>query len=349
LRIKHRDRNTGEINLKVQNLDDLWHLYNVVETGDLVFALTTRRDETRADAIRAERGEKKKMRLGIRVEKTEFHEFADWLRIHGIIEEGPQDVGAYHTLNITLDDDMSIRKTWTRTQLDILEAAERDTEKPLVTILAIDDEEATIAQLREYGVKKVANIQSGKSGKYFAVKAEKADVYFDEIIQTIASTGEPGPLIIIGPGFAKEVISTYGRQKYPKIFNESQLVSSGQSGMAAIQEILKKGIGSKILEDSRVGLETRLVEQLLAEIGKDALYAYGKDEVAEAVRAGAVETLLVTSTVARCHLFESLIDQATASSAKVVIVSEHNDAGKKLEALGDIGAILRYRMRGKDS
>ncbi|MDD4308038.1 MAG: mRNA surveillance protein pelota, partial [Thermoplasmata archaeon] len=94
MRIVHKDFNTGEIKLRIQNMDDLWHLYNVIENGDLVFALTARRDETRADVLRAERAEKKKMRLGIRVEKVEFHEFAEWLRIHGTIEEGPQDIGA---------------------------------------------------------------------------------------------------------------------------------------------------------------------------------------------------------------------------------------------------------------
>ena len=344
MRIRHKDRATGEISLKVQNLDDLWHIYNVVEPGDLVFALTARRDETRPDALRAERGEKRKMRLGIRVEKTEFHEFADWLRIHGTIEEGPQDIGAYHTLNITLDEDMSIRKTWTRNQLEILEAAERDTEKPLVTILAIDDEEAAIAQLRGYGVKKIASIQSGRAGKYYAVKAEKPDAYFDEIIQVIASAGEPGPLLIIGPGFAKESIAAYGRQRYPKVFGECELISSGQSGSAAIQEVLKKGVGSKVLEESRVGLETKQVERLLAEIGKNGLYAYGKDEVGRAVGAGAVDTFLVTSNAARSRRFESVMEDAASSGAKVVVVSEHHDAGKKLEALGDIGAILRYRM-----
>jgi protein pelota len=328
----------------VQNMDDLWHLYNVVEPGDLVFALTTRREETKADTLRSDRGEKKKMRLGIRVEKVEFHEFAEWLRIHGTIEDGPQDIGAYHTLNITKDDDLNIQKVWSRHQLDILERAEKDTEKPLITLIAIDDDEATVAQIREYGVKKLANIQSGRSGKYFSSKTEKHDDFFEEVIQIINSGGEPGPLIIVGPGFAKEGISAYGRQKYPAIFKESQLISTGQCGMPAIQEILKKGIGSKLLEDSRVGVETRFVERLLAEIGKNGLYAYGEAEVRRAMDAGAVDTLLVTSISARNHRFETLMDAATQSNAKVVVISEHHDAGKKLESLGEVGAILRFRI-----
>lgn len=344
MRIVHKDFNTGEIKLRIQNLDDLWHLYNVIENGDLVFALTARRDETRADALRAERAEKKKMRLGIRVEKVEFHEFAEWLRIHGTIEEGPQDIGAYHTLNLTVDEDISIRKVWSRTQLDVLDRAEKDTEKPLITLLAIDDEEASVAQLREYGVKKIATVQSGRTGKYYTQKGEKSDSYFDEIFTIIKSCGEPGPLVIIGPGFAKESIVAYGRQKHPNLFREYQLVSSGQSGSAAIQEILKKGIGSKLLEDSRVGFETRLVEELLAEIGKNGCFAYGKDDVANALKAGAAETVLVTSIAARARMFEDLLASAADSGAKIVVVSEHHDAGRKLESLGDIGAILRYKI-----
>ncbi len=343
MRINHKDYKTGQIKLRVQTLDDLWHLYNIIEPGDLVFALTTRREEARADAVRAERGEKKKMRLGIRVEKVEFHEFADWLRVHGTIEDGPQDIGSYHTLNITVDENMTIQKVWSVHQMDVLDRAEKTMERPLVTFIAIDDEEATVAQLREYGVRFIASVVSGKSGKFYSTKAKKPDEYFEEIIG-IFKASAPGPLIILGPGFAKEGISKYGRDKYPKFFDEAQVISSGQTGMAGVQEILKLGIGSKILEDSRVGLETRLVEQLLAEIGKNGLFAYGKDDVQNAINANAVETLLVTSNSAREKIFEKIMEEASKLGANLVVVSEHHDAGKQLDALGNIGAILRYKI-----
>ncbi len=343
MRINHKDYKTGQIKLRVQTLDDLWHLYNIIEPGDLVFALTTRREEARADAVRAERGEKKKMRLGIRVEKVEFHEFADWLRVHGTIENGPQDIGSYHTLNITVDENMTIQKVWTLHQMDVLDRAEKTMERPLVIFIAIDDEEATIAQLREYGVKFVASVVSGKSGKFYSTKAKKPEEYFEEIIG-IFKASAPGPLIILGPGFAKEGISKYGRDKYPKLFDDAQVVSSGQTGMAGVNEILKMGIGSKILEDSRVGLETRLVEQLLAEIGKNGLFAYGKADVQNAINANAVETLLVTSNSARERIFEQIMEEASKLGANLVVVSEHHDAGKQLDALGSIGAILRYKL-----
>jgi len=344
VKIMHKDPKTGRIKLRVQTLDDLWHLYNVIEPDDLVFALTERREDSRADAVRAERGDKKKMFLGIRVEKTEFHEFTDWLRVHGTIEEGPQDLGSYHTLNLTVDEDLTIQKVWTRHQLDIIERAERSVEKPLVTFISIDDDEATVAQLREYGVKFVASVTSGKSGKFFKTKAKKPDEFFEEIIG-ILKTYAPGPLVILGPGFAKEGFSKYGREKHPKFFEEAQVVSSGQTGMAGVQEVLKMGIGSKVLEESRVGMETQLVEQLLAEIGKNGLFAYGRDDVKNAINANAVETLMVTSDCARERKFEDIMEAASNVGARIVVVSEHHDAGKQLDALGNIGAILRFRIQ----
>src|SRR2546427_317136 len=45
MRVLHQDPKEGEIRLKIQNADDLWHLHNLLEPGDLVRAYTYRRDE----------------------------------------------------------------------------------------------------------------------------------------------------------------------------------------------------------------------------------------------------------------------------------------------------------------
>ena len=344
MKIKHRDSRTGELKLRIQNLDDLWHLYNVIEAGDLVFALTTRREETRADAIRAERGEKKKMRLGIRVESVEFHEFSDWLRVHGVIEVGRQDIGSYHTLNLSVDDDLTIQKQWSRHQLDLMERAEKSAEKPLVTLLAIDDDEATVAQLREYGVKQVANVRSHRSGKFYPSKGDRDVEFFEEVLQLLKGSMDSNALIVLGPGFAKERILAHAKEKHPGMMDNCQVVSTGQSGMAGVQEVLNRGIGSKLVEDSRVAMETQLVERLFAEIAKNGLFAYGAEETARALDAGAVEHLLVTSRSAREHRFDGMMDSAGHSGSRIVIISEVHDAGKRLDALGGVGALLRYKM-----
>src|SRR3989475_2964607 len=67
MRVLHRDPKTGEIKVRVENADDLWHLHNLVLPGDLVRASTYRREEVKTDKVRPERGEK------VRVTRSEEH------------------------------------------------------------------------------------------------------------------------------------------------------------------------------------------------------------------------------------------------------------------------------------
>ncbi len=52
MRVLHRDPKTGEIKVRVENADDLWHLHNLVLPGDLVRASTYRREEVKTDKVR---------------------------------------------------------------------------------------------------------------------------------------------------------------------------------------------------------------------------------------------------------------------------------------------------------
>ena len=40
MRVLHRDPKTGEIKVRVENPDDLWHLHNLILPGDRVRAST---------------------------------------------------------------------------------------------------------------------------------------------------------------------------------------------------------------------------------------------------------------------------------------------------------------------
>jgi len=104
MKVIFKDLNHGEIKLMPENLDDIWHLYNIIDKEDIVRGFTYRTEEGKDDKIRSKKSEKKRMKLGIRIKEVKFHEFSDRLRIRGIIEEGPQDLGSFHTLNINADD-----------------------------------------------------------------------------------------------------------------------------------------------------------------------------------------------------------------------------------------------------
>ena len=82
MKVIFKDLKHGEIKLVPENLDDIWHLYNIVDEGDLVRAVTFRTvEEGKDDKIRSKKSDKKRMKLGITVEEVKFHEFSDRLRI----------------------------------------------------------------------------------------------------------------------------------------------------------------------------------------------------------------------------------------------------------------------------
>ena len=154
----------GEIALLPESLDDLWHLQHLIARGDLVFALTHRKVPAIADKARPEKMERKTVRLGVKVEDVEFHMYSNWLRVHGIIKSG-MDVGAYHTLNIEVGTDLSILKYhWRPDLLARIDEAVAESLRPRVVIALVEEGEATIGILRQFGVQMAAELRQG-SGK----------------------------------------------------------------------------------------------------------------------------------------------------------------------------------------
>ena len=344
MRVLHRDSKTGEIKVRVENADDLWHLHNLILPGDLVRASTYRREEVKTDKVRPERGEKVRVTLTLKVDKVEFQAFSDRIRITGVIVEGPQDLGRHHTLNIGVEDVLSIIKTWRPHELRRIEEAVEAAQKPLVAFISLDDEEALLAQLRQYGVRELATIRAPGHGKMFPL-GETRSAYFDEIIGKLRATDLGEALVIVGPGFTREAFLDYLKAREAGLASKVHSHGTSHAGMRGIHEALKAGVGAKIFGDSRVGYETRLVEQVLEAIATNRPCAYGPAEVAEAVHSGAVDTLLVSDAVVRDAQIENLMRDVESARGNVVLVSRHHESGQKLEALGGIAALLRFPIR----
>jgi protein pelota len=347
MKVLFKDLKKGEIKLIPENLDDIWHLYNIINEGDLIRAVTFRTDEQKDDKIRSKKAEKKRMKLGIRVEKISFHEFSDRLRIHGTIEEGPQDLGSYHTINIDAEkmDKLSIIKNeWKHYQLERIDEAVKQRLQSILLFLSLDEDKATVAILRQSGVQFITDIESKRTGKMYESK-EYEHEYFGEIIAVLKQyKKKQSPLVIIGPGFTRENLIKYGKTKEPEIFENYISHGSGQAGMNGIHEAVKSGIVEKITKDNRVILETKFIEQLFEEIKKDALATYGETEVEDALNKGAVERLLISDVLIRTKHGEKLLKLARRTNSNFTIINTMHEAGKKFDGIGGIAALLRFKV-----
>ena len=345
MRILGEDPSGDGVKVLIETDEDIWHLYNVIEVGDLVTASTTRREEKAADKLRAERAEKKRMTLGVRIEKIEFSEEDLRLKLLGTIESGPQDIGQHHTLIFETGDSLLITKNhWRETQLERLKRAVSDSKKPRIVFVSLDQDEATVAVLRQYGLKEIVTVRSGRSGKQYAEKPQ-VDGYHGEIISKVVPLMEPNmPIVVLGPGFEKETLSESLKKADPELFKKVHVYHTGQSGMAGINELIKTGMGGELLRESAVGAEIEAVEQLMTEIARNGLGTYGTEEVRNAALSGAVEKLLVLDSKIREQDMDDVVRAVESQKGTVIVVSGQHDGGKELASLGGMGAILRYKV-----
>jgi protein pelota len=334
-----------ETKIKVEDLDDLWYLRSVLEKGDEVSGVSYRRlrDETKA---RADKGERIRVYLGVKQEDSEFHEHSKTLRITGsLVHSSDPNVtlGSYHTLEVGVGETVTIEKQWKKWQLDRLKEAQESSKVGLVLIVSIEEGEADFAVLRRFGIDYAFRVVKTIAGK------EMEDLYtasvkdfYDAVakkIEEMKKKEDVSAVILCGPGFAKEkVLEKLKSKNVGGIFLES----AGCGGRAGIQEVLKRGAVEKIVEESRIAIETRMVEELFRRISKDELAAYGKKEVEEAANFGAVEALLVTYTFLQKHNPDRLMERVKKQRGEILVVSPEHDAGERLDGIGGIGALLRF-------
>jgi protein pelota len=331
-------RSMGEIRLFPESLDDLWHLSHLVGPGDLVFATTLRTVETAPDKIRPEKPEKRPVRLGIRVEKVEFHRTATRLRIAGVIEQG-MDTGSYHTLNVEPGYEISVIRRWRPVDLERISRAVRASVSEAVHILTIEEGDAELFRMRQFGPEGVLSVSTG-SGKESGTSSRTT--FFERVAAHL--TGISGPLIIAGPGFVKDDFMRYLKSTIPGIAEKALVVETRRTGSGAVQEVIGLGTLDRIQEDLQLGHEVRLMEELLERIARELPVAYGRAEVQRAIDYGACERLLVADSLLRDEAIIHLMDRAELMNATIVVFSVAFDPGRQLEGLGGIAALLRYRI-----
>lgn len=328
----------GEIRLFPETLDDLWHLSHLVGPGDLVFATTFRSVEAATDKLRPEKVEKRPIRLGIRVEKVEFHQHTNRLRIAGVIESGV-DVSSHHTLNVEPGYEISVIKRWRSFDCGRLKRAIDASAYGVVHVASIEEGEGQVYRLRQFGPEWVATITAGSSK---GADTGTRSVLFEKTLEVLNMV--TGPLVVAGPGFVKEEFADYVRKHAPDLAERMLVVDTRRIGRGAVQEVIGQGVLDRLLGDLHLAREVRLMDEVLVRIATDGAVAYGLSDLRRAINYGAAETVLISDALLRDAGAVGLVEQAEHVGASVVVMSTEFEPGERLEALGGAAALLRYRI-----
>jgi protein pelota len=345
----HQNLRKGEIKIRPESQDDLWYLSSLIDPGDLIKSKTIRKIKLgeKEDKIKII---KKTVTLIIKVEKTELN--PESLRISGTVAEGPEDIphGSHHTISAEINDELLIiKERWLKFQLDKLKEACSE-QSANILIAVMDREEAVIALTKKSGFEILLHVKGEVKKK--EEKASHKEGFYDDIIKKLEEYIERykiNNIIIASPAFFKEDLMKQITDT--NIKKKIVLATCSSVDNNAINEVLKRPEVKQVLSHQRESKELILVENLLKEIKTQEKASYGFKETKQAAEAGAIQTLLVTDSLiakmreeGKFEELDSLMKVADSTDGDIHIINSKNEAGKKLDGLGGIAAILRYKL-----
>jgi protein pelota len=252
-------------------------------------------------------------------------------------------LGKYHTIDVGQEDTIKIIKKWKNHEIKRLEDAVKESKKPKVRIIVLDEEKALNAILRSFGVEYGAEFYSSGSKRDENFDKTQLD-YFGKIMAEIER--QPEKFVVAGPGFTKDNLKKFIEKRKPELLKKIIFESVSYAERSGVNELFNRGVIEKIMGEERFEKEMKLIEELMVDIHKDTGRAvYGVREVRKAIEAFAVKKLLVLDEYLReNNEAEGLVDLADRNKAEVVIFSSEGDAGIKLKGMGKIAALLKFKL-----
>ena len=354
-----KTQQSGELKVLIENLDDLWVIYNIIHENDQIKGRTFRRVVIRE----GDAGTRKPMTLLLNVQKVEFHEFTNRLRVLGTIIEGPEDwvsTGQHHTFNLEPGSKISIFKDkWYRNDIQRIRRNLEKKSSSIILCVAIENGLANLALLSNYSLTAITEIKENIPGKRYSKQMHKEIVerFYTNVSSVIDENLSKYPInlvVICGPGFFKEHFVEVYREKHSAHNNNNvkiTAVSASSGEISAIYEILRNGTITSLKADFKIAKDEMIMQEFIELLGKDNdTITYGINQVKKVALMGAIEHLLVCAVMLRVadkdsrKDIEEILNNTEINRGQVHILSTANPAGEQLENYGKIAAILRYKV-----
>ncbi len=338
--------NQDESSLKVQidSFDDLYLMERVVGRGDNVESRSFRRFRAHETDI----GEQKEVVIKINVEKLELDKGAGKLRFTGKIISGhPEEfvkLSSYHTINVGEKDVIEIQKTtWKEYILKRIKQAVLDTKKPRLGVVALDEEKATIAYVKGYGIDIITEIYSHLSKRLKEADFSKQkEIYFKDVIKAISNM--PVEIIVIaGPGFTKDNIKKYMENNEISLGKKIVYVPVSDSERSGVREAAKSDEVSKIITQEHIRNEFQLLNKFLSGLNFNAS-AYGVEQVMDQLNEYKSGVVLVNDNMLNDEKIQQVLDCADARKVEISIFNSDDEAGMQLANFKGLASIAKSML-----
>ena len=342
--------------LRTESVDDLWVLQRLLRPGLSMAMLGERRDQTTGgdEGGRSKQAERKKMWIQLVVEKAEHQTFTDVLRVHGIIEEAPIDIGMHHTHVVALRDEVLITSSKGFNSIDeaLLDESIKSSQQHQVALLVVEGDEMILFFVTSRGLRESATWTMRGGGKRGDLR--QSDSISSQFRRTVVDgltqqLDEEMPMVLCGPGKNRDRMLNDLKQAGHG--RPMMSVATSMGGRGAANEVLREGLAGALLAEHRMVKEINLLEEAWQRISNNGAIAYGEHILHKAITEGAVETLLIAADLLRdeeatCNgtSWEALVEVVEQYAGTIVQCSTDHDDGEQLLGFGGAVALLRYTM-----
>ncbi|MFX0170443.1 MAG: mRNA surveillance protein pelota [Candidatus Hodarchaeota archaeon] len=363
MRILKTDLKNNRIVIRPESPTDLYVLSTLINPGDHLIAKTSRRIRRIGSEGRSgDESQRVTIVIGIEVEDFSFQDssVSNRLRVKGKIFQGPEQhvsMGSYHTLNLEITQVVTIVKPeWSEYYIQLLKKAEEASKKPKICLIAIDKTEVCIGLLDDFNITVIAQEKSGisRKGTKEKIRSKQIQSFFDKIAAIISRSilPETKNIVIGGPGFIKEQVTSFLREKFVKDNLNIIVVGSLSGGnRIGLSELLQDEAIDKLGDNFRVLEEQHLIEEFFRRINQGTSdVSYGLHNLQEIAKTGAIETVILLDTLLRgtdgntFNEVQQLLRDVENTRGKISIVSSRSENAQKLKIFGGIVALLRYAL-----
>ena len=270
-------------------------------------------------------------------------------------------------------------------------------EREIFGIVVIDKSEAEIGLLHGKKIKPLKHLDSlvpGKTDKGGWSQARYARIREGLLNDFMKKVGEVASqqlsefkdligIIVGGPGPVKDTFASGDFLRYDFKNKIIAVVDTSYTGEYGLEEAVNRS--EEALKEAAVMKEKKLLARFFNELGRDSgLAAYGLKEVMDALKAGTVETLLISECLdwikarikcpkcgeekdvfmardklealkcQKCNetyeilaekdLTDEIIKMAEEMGTNVEMISNETKEGNQLKEMGGIGGLLRYKV-----
>ncbi len=336
------NKNKSNFELRIESLDDLWILSQIISSNDKVFGTAERK--VKVGAGENAKQVRKLFNVELLITKVVFT--SKQLRISGNIQNETEftSIGESHTLTYLCDEVIKFEKlSMLVFQKKLLEKAVSSKKSKNLLVL-FDKDDFVAAEFSDFSFS-VLFEESGLGSKKYSndeinEEEQKLQLILDYLNKDYSN------IIFAGPGLFKESLKKYVKDK---LGINAITFAFGEVGANAVNKVIKEIGKSAILKDSQINLETGAINELLVNINKNSKFSYGYENSYESVMSSKCEKLLISTDLIdkkkedkTYKELNELMMTCEKLNSELVIVNSKNEPGKILDGLGSIATINRY-------